>query len=221
MVGQSKLHKKVAIAAAGNLITDNAVVTPISTALQSRVVHIMLEASLEDFKSWAFANNISANVIAFLNYKPQYLHSFNPEHDDHTFACPRTWEFASKLENQFSGALPKYNTILFQGVLGKGVGLEFSTFIEIQKELVTYEEVVQDPVRCKIPNDLSTQWMLLSHLVTKVTKADLKSVLSYVKRMPIEFTTMFIKDLAQKDKELVRTNPEINNWIMENSHRLV
>lgn len=220
MVGQSKLHKKVAIVAAGNLITDRAVVAQLSTALQSRVVHIMLEPSLSDFKEWAFKKGISSSVLAFLNYKPDYLHKFDPDSDDHTFACPRTWEFASMLEAQFNGDLPDYINILMQGVLGNGVGTEYATFLTMQKDMVTYEEVVANPKHCRIPSELSTQWAVLGHLVAKIDIKDLPTILTYVQRMPIEFTTMFIKDLTQKHKDVVRSSKEINEWILNNSHRL-
>ena len=49
MVGIYHLHKNVAIACAGNLETDNAIVQPMSTALQSRLVHLEL---VVDVKEW-------------------------------------------------------------------------------------------------------------------------------------------------------------------------
>ena len=39
MVGQYKLHPSVRIVCAGNLITDRAIVTELSTAMQSRMIH--------------------------------------------------------------------------------------------------------------------------------------------------------------------------------------
>ena len=42
MTGQKKLNSNVAIVAAGNLANDRAIVNPISTALQSRMVHLEL-----------------------------------------------------------------------------------------------------------------------------------------------------------------------------------
>lgn len=218
MVGQTKLHPKVAIVAAGNLITDNAVVSPISTALQSRVIHIKISASLEDFKAWAYKANINANVISFLNFKPEYLHKFDPDHDDCTFACPRTWEFASRLLNKFQKNLPDYAPILFQGVVGQGVGLEFFTFLEIQRDLVTYDEIIASPYACRMPTEPSTQWALIGHIVNYVDATDLPKALKFVERMPIEFQVIFVKDLKNKDVSLVRT-PEIQQWINVNATR--
>ncbi len=215
MVGQAKLHSKVAIVAAGNLITDNAVVSPISTALQSRVIHIKVAASLEDFKAWAYKNNINNNVISFLNFKPDYLHKFDPDHDDCTFPCPRTWEFASRLLSNFNN-LPDYAPILFQGVVGTGVGLEFYTFLEIQRDLVTYDEIIASPFACRMPTEPSTQWALIGHIVSQVNAKDLPKALKFVERMPIEFQVIFVKDLKNKDSSLLRT-PEIQQWINVNA----
>lgn len=217
MVGQVKLHKQVAIVAAGNLITDNAVVSPISTALQSRVIHIKVSASLEDFKDWAYKNGIHEDVISFLNFKPDYLHKFDPDHEDSTFPCPRTWEFASRLISKFK-KLPPYLPILLQGVVGQGVGLEFYTFLEVKKDLVTYDEVLQSPYSCRIPAEPSTQWALLGSLVHNITAKDLPTILKYVERLSIEFQVIFVKDLKSKDQSLIRS-PEIQQWIVTNGTR--
>ena len=47
-VGSFNLHPNCAIVAAGNKITDKAVVTQMSTALQSRLIHYELSVSVDD-----------------------------------------------------------------------------------------------------------------------------------------------------------------------------
>lgn len=90
MTGQKKLNSNVAIVAAGNLATDRAIVNPISTALQSRMVHLELEL---DFDEWlmdvALKQNYDKRIIAFLSQYPSKLMDFEPDHHDKTFCCPR------------------------------------------------------------------------------------------------------------------------------------
>ena len=219
MVGQHSLHEDVYIVAAGNLITDNAVVSHISTALKSRVVHIFLEASLDDFKEWAYANKISQNVISFLNFKPSLLHSFDPDTDDCTFPSPRTWEFTSNIEKTFKGNIPSYSTMLFQGALGNATGLEYAAFLEIQNDLIDYDDIIASPLSCRLPSEPSTQWSLIGMLVNQVTAKDLPTIMKFINRLPIEFQLIFVKDLQKKDKTLVRSSSEIQSWITHNASR--
>lgn len=219
MVGQSKLHDDVYVVAAGNLITDNAVVSHLSTALQSRVIHMFLSPSLEDFKTWAYANGVSQNVISFLNFRPDLLHHFDPDHDDCTFPCPRTWEFASNIEKTFTKGMPDYSVMLFQGCLGKAAGLEFNSFIEIQKDIITYDEIIAAPSSCRIPSEPSTQWALVGMMVNKAVAADVPKLMRFIERLSIEFQVIFVKDLNKKDKTLFRSSSEIQAWISHNASR--
>lgn len=88
MVGQHKLHEKVAMVAAGNLLTDKAIVNRMGTAMQSRMIHLKLTVNPEKWVKWAESNNIDYRVTSFIQFRPELLHKFNPNHDDVTFPCP-------------------------------------------------------------------------------------------------------------------------------------
>ena len=87
-VGQHKLHKKVGIICAGNLATDKAIVNRMSTAMQSRMIHLELTVNHKDWIVWAAENDIDYRVAAYINFRPYHLHKFDPNHNDKTFPCP-------------------------------------------------------------------------------------------------------------------------------------
>ena len=58
MVGEYKLHDKVAMIAAGNLEDDNAIVNPMSSALISRFAHFYIELNNDEWLEWAAKNKI-------------------------------------------------------------------------------------------------------------------------------------------------------------------
>ena len=89
MVGSHHLHKNVAIVAAGNLDTDNAIVQPMSTALQSRLVHMELVVDPKEWDEWATEAGIHHRITDFIKFKPGLLYTFTPDHTDKTYACPR------------------------------------------------------------------------------------------------------------------------------------
>lgn len=89
-VGQHDLHECTMLAMAGNLSTDRALVNPLGTAMQSRVIHIEMKV---DFDEWlmdvALPQKYDQRVIAYLSQHPGKLMDFRPEHQEKTFCCPR------------------------------------------------------------------------------------------------------------------------------------
>ena len=67
-VGQYPLHKNVAIVAAGNKATDKAIVNRISTAMQSRLIHLNLEVNPKDWINWANENQIDHRIVSFIQF---------------------------------------------------------------------------------------------------------------------------------------------------------
>ena len=96
-VGMHNLHPGVFMMAAGNLMTDKAIVNRISTAMQSRMIHCEIAVDKDVWIKWADAHDIDHRVKSFIQFKPNGLHMFDPQHNEETFPCPRTWEFVSRL----------------------------------------------------------------------------------------------------------------------------
>ncbi|MEY3189127.1 MAG: hypothetical protein RIT41_1662, partial [Bacteroidota bacterium] len=78
--------------------TDRAIVNNLSTAMQSRLIHFVMEVSFTEWlEDVAIKDNYDSRLIAFLSMYPKYLMDFRPDHQEKTFCCPRTWEFMNKL----------------------------------------------------------------------------------------------------------------------------
>ena len=94
-VGQYKLHDKVFIASAGNLITDAAAVTgEMSTALKSRMAHINIEFSRDAWFDWAMEAGVHHAITSFLKFMPGEMYRFDPKDAADTFPCPRKQAYA-------------------------------------------------------------------------------------------------------------------------------
>ena len=90
MTGQKKLHPNVMIVCAGNKATDRAIVNPLGTAMQSRVVHFEMELNFDIFvEDVMIPQQWDERLVAFLHANPGYLHDFDPAHKNKTFCCPR------------------------------------------------------------------------------------------------------------------------------------
>jgi hypothetical protein len=196
MVGQKKLHDRCAVMMAGNLSTDKAITTDLSTAMQSRVIHLEMELNKDDWIKWAVDNDLDSRIVSFIEFRPDLLHNFQPDHDDKTFACPRTWEFTHKLSNDKPvnhGNLP-----LLAGTIGKGAAMEFITFCVIYDNLPKIGDIMNNPKGAPVPDEMGTRYALVAYLANNLTDARVDPFLEYIARFPIEQQVLAIKLCKQR-----------------------
>lgn len=184
MTGQKKLHPNVMIVCAGNKATDRAIVNPLGTAMQSRVVHFEMEINFDIFvEDVMLPYEWDERLVAFLHANQSYLHDFDPAHKNKTFCCPRTWDFVNKdLKNQPAGALPDEDSIYYAGHVTAGKATEFVQFTQVYNRLVTIEKVVKDPIGCQLPDDNNLCWATVTYLANKTTEDNFADVLQYIER---------------------------------------
>ena len=200
MVGGHKLHPNVVIIAAGNKTTDKAIAKNMGTAMQSRICTLEIGVFMEPTLKHFHKIGMDSRIIGFIEFQPSKLHSFDPNHTDATFACPRTWEFASKLIrgkefNQIS--LP-----LLAGVISDGVAEEFYTFLQEYEQLPKFTQIQQNPETTFIPAEGSTKYALVTMLVDYSDEKTIGSIVKYVKRLPADFQVIYFRNVVRKDPEL-------------------
>ena len=217
-IGAHNLHKNVAIVCAGNKATDKAIVNRLSTAMQSRMVHLNLSVDTESWLTWANVNNIDHRIISFIKYRPELLHKFNPSHADDTFASPRTWEFVSKIINK-TEAFTFIDHAVLVGTVGEGPATEFKAFCAVYKDLPTIEEMLESPGTVTIPNEPGHQYAMTTLISHNANDATIKALMQITKKLPIEFQVVVLKDIYAITPEL-KNNKLIQDWIANNSDKL-
>jgi len=200
MVGLHKLHPKVAIMCAGNLQTDKAIVNVMSTAMQSRLVHILMEASKPEWIDWATTKGIDFRVIGFIEFQPSKLHMFHPDHQELTFPCPRTWEFVSRLIKNSQDVSDMM--ALLSGVIGPGVALEFVKFCEEYTRIPKLSAIINDPKNIMVPVELSTRFAVLTMLMACVDLTNVKKVIQYIGRFQPDEQIIFYRGALNRDPKL-------------------
>jgi len=200
MVGSFKLHERVAIAAAGNKTTDKAVVNQMSTALQSRLLHYELEISVPEWNDVAYMLGIDHRIIGFINYMPSKLMDFRPDHTDTTFACPRTWEFLSKLIK--GKEVSTSSSARVSSAIGEGNAVEFITFAQEYERLPKLPDILAKPLTAPIPPESSTKYAVMSMLVENFNTRNLDDILDYVERFDVELQIIFCRGAVARDKTI-------------------
>ena len=202
MVGQEHLHENCLVVCAGNLDTDNAIVNRLSTAMQSRLVHIHLENSPTDFMDLMLQKNWDHRLIGYHTFKPEAQTNFNPDHQDSTFACNRTWEFVNKY---ISGkALPEIDQCALAGMVSDGPALDFYAYLEHYANLPTIKIIKADPLNVPVPNEAATCYAMLTTLMSQFDIKDFPDVVKYVQRFPAEMRVMYFRFVDKRHPNMRR-----------------
>lgn len=207
MTGQKKLHQYSVITAAGNLDTDRAMTNPIGTALQSRVVHLELELN---FNHWrddvAIPEGYHPIILAFLSQYEKYLMDFRPDHNDKTFCCPRTWEFVNRLVQVKGGEFRKADAALYAGTITSGVAAQLISYAQIKDEILTYEDVMRDPIGANIPERTDAQWIISTLLADKANPENFDALTTFMDKMPMTNRVLFFRSSLKRNPNL-RSHP--------------
>jgi hypothetical protein len=231
MCGLKRLHPRVVIVCAGNLSTDRAIVNPISTAMQSRLIHITMELNFDEFmEDVAIPQQWDGRIVAFLNFQKKLLHDFRPDHNDKTFCSPRTWEFVNKLikgqeykmVQQSDGSMAyemDKEAALYAGAITSGVAVDFINFTKVYMTLPKLPDIIKDPEGTPLGADSATRWAIVTHLVEAVQDDNFDPVATYVNRMTAEFRVLFFRALMIQKPEL-KTHPAFRKAMVELSRYL-
>ncbi|DAB30574.1 MAG TPA: ATPase, partial [Sulfurimonas sp. UBA12504] len=87
-IGEYTLPEGWAIVAAGNRESDRGVVFRMAAPLANRFVHLEMEVSVDDWKTWALKTEIHPAIIAFISHRPDTLFTFGNGNDSRSFATP-------------------------------------------------------------------------------------------------------------------------------------
>jgi hypothetical protein len=210
MIGQHHLHEDVAMVLAGNLTTDRAVVNQLSTAMQSRLVHLELKL---DFLEWledvALPQKYDSRIIAFLSQFNDRLMDFKPEHKEHTFCCPRTWEFVNRLISRVEedGTVTQKpvtdeTAVLLTGTITSGVALEFVQFTKVYANMISVKDILKDPLNTPVPYDNNLKWAVITHVMELIDDKNFDALATYIDRFELSFRLLFYRFLLVRKKDL-------------------
>lgn len=210
-VGQRRLHPKVAIVCAGNKTSDRAIVNNLSTAMQSRLIHINMVLSHKEWmEDVAYKRNYDSRIIAYLNYKPNNLSDFTPDHNNDTYTCPRTWSFMNDLikGKEFSTqknaeGIEFYEmdrkASLYAGTITPSVATDFITYTKVFQNLPSVGTIIANPQGAPIPSDTGSRFAVISHLVEKAEDNNFEKITEYISRFESSMRVLFFRGLiAQK-----------------------
>lgn len=204
------------LVATGNKTTDRAGANRLLSHLSNRITRVDLDVNLDDWVNWALENQVKTEVIAFIRFRPDLLNAFNSQLEVN--ATPRAW--VEGVSADLGIISPANEFEFFKGAVGEGPAAEFIGFLKVYRELPTLETILLNPDKAEIPQSPATQYAVCGMLAHNTTKDNFARVMSYVKRLPREFTILYMRDVHKKCPAVMQTR-EFIQWASTDGHNLL
>lgn len=198
-VGEYELPEGWAIVAAGNREGDRGVVYRLPSPLANRFVHIEMEVSADDWRTWAIGCGIDPRVVAYIAFKNSALFGFDPLKNERSFPTPRSWEAVHTI---LKSPLPKKLWLeAISGAVGSDAAVDFLGFVQVMDKLPDIEAILRGESN-EVSEELSILYALSSALVSRLLRAPsdeaVSNVLRYSLHLKNEFAVMIVQDLQRQ-----------------------
>ena len=184
-LGEYILPENFRVFAAGNLETDRAIANRMSSALADRVFHFKLIVDNSDWESWALSADIHIAIIAFLRFRPDLLHAFDPKSGDKAQPTPRGWEYVSDVLKvmEAEGVDFDVQQAMICGKIGEAAGAELIGYLSIFRDLPRIDEIIMDPQNAELSDKPDVNYALTAALGSRATEENIDRIIQYAKRM--------------------------------------
>jgi len=136
-VGPFEFHPGTVVMAAGNLEEDNALVTPLSSALCNRFAHFTMRVDTRAWLEWGAGAGIAEPILAYIGrYGEEALYENS---GDMAFPTPRSWAMASQL---FQGADETAQKRVVASCVGLEAAEKFFNYLRLYRR-VNAEKIIR------------------------------------------------------------------------------
>lgn len=169
------------IVATGNRQTDGAGASKILTHLQDRITPIDFEFDFANWIEWCVRHDVSEEVIAFANFRPDLVNTFDNTKKLANFATPRSWVdgVSRPIRDGIDASLLPH---VIKGAVGEGPALEFIAFLSVYKELPDVSKILETG-NGEIPKKIAVLWATIAALSRRVTPKTFGACCKYLKKL--------------------------------------
>ncbi|MET0024557.1 MAG: AAA family ATPase [Sedimenticola sp.] len=218
-LGEYQVPDGWAIFAAGNRQGDRGVTYSMPAPLANRFSHFEVEVNLDDWVLWAYRNDIDERIIGFLRFRPELLFDFDPSHNPVAFPSPRSWEFAHRGLQKFTGH-PQLLQGTLQACVGPAAGIELHAFVNSLDQMPDLDAIVSGE-ETAVPEEIDLQYAVAAALVGRAVRSEgdenrnriLGNILDYAGFFPHrEMGVMLVSDMHRAIGNAVFDVPQFSNW---------
>lgn len=194
------LHKDTWVVWTGNRAQDKCGTTRMPSHVNNRSYLYEMAVNAEDHIAHEINTpNVDMLTLRFLRMKGATAYTFDPAMTVN--ATPRAWStIARKL-----GTHPKLPYSVMAGRIGRGLATELIAFRDIAPTLPSPEEVLTNPTKARVPDNVSALFLVTDMLADKASAVSFDALVTYAKRLPPEMQAKFVKDSIQRNPEVAST----------------
>lgn len=199
------------VVSTGNRQSDRAGANRVLSHVRNRETVLELDSSIDDWTTWAVKNNVAAEVLGFLRFRPDFLHKFDPQMDSNP--SPRSWvEGVSAV----IGLVPREAEFdCFKGAVGEGPATEFNAFNKVYRNLPDPDDAIKNPTTTKLPEEQSAKYAMSVAVSRRITTKNFDSALAYIERMPKELSILAVNMAIMREPALLECKA-FATWAIDN-----
>lgn len=216
-IGSHRLPDGWNVVASGNRMADRSMAQRMPLALANKFMHVDFDVDVGEWVTWALDNDVATEVIAFVRFRPELLHKFDPKKDERAFSTPRSLHILSDMLKAGGGSISYEEAC---GIVGEGTATEFMAFLKVFRELPDIDLVLMNPAGAEVPKDPATLYAVCGALAQKASTQNFGRMVEYANRLPPEFSVLLIRDTVRKDKSLALTRAFVE-WTSKHSDVLM
>ena len=210
--GDYVLPDNAVIIAAGNRQTDNAFVQPLSCALENRMGHIEMEASLDPWIVWARGEKMMDEIVDFVQFKSDLFYKNTGEP---AFPTPRSWTFAEQLIKGITD--DKLVKVLLASTVGIGAATEYDAWMKVYRKIDVEKILDKGEIPDLQSKDASVKYALVLSIAGLVRNNKEKgredNLAKFLKAVPTEFQVLFFKNITTQKIQKLLDNKSMEEFV--------
>ena len=143
---------------------------------------------------------------------PGKPYTFKPDHSDHTYGCPRTWEFADRVMKITDKNDPSRLPML-AGCLSEGLAREFLSFCDLYEQLPKFSQMLAYPEQMNVPKEPSILYAISGTISHNASPENFTQLMKCVNRLPKEFQALTMKECVRRHHDALHDHPAVKSWI--------
>lgn len=201
------------IVAAGNRQSDKAAAQRMPSALANRFAHVDVDVDVEGWREWAASRGIDPAMIAFIGFRPAYLHKMTGAPNERAFPSPRSVTQASKFASEPNAAARLRR---MAALCGDDFATTFDAFYRAWSAMPDLALILREPETAPVPADSAIRYAVSSFLASKATRQNLAAIMTYACRMSRDYEISIVTDATRRDPDLKITGA-FTAWAARNS----
>jgi hypothetical protein len=211
-----KLPEGWMVISTGNRQSDRAGANRVLGHLRNRETVIPMETSIEDWMKWAFKNDVPGELIAFLKFRSDLLHKYNPADDINP--TPRSWTEGVGL---IMGVVPKHVEVTcFAGAVGEGPATEFKAFLDVFRDLPDPDAAIKNPASAVMPTKTNVKYAFAAAIAMRGNKKTADNFFELILRFDPEFMMLAVNlALHGPNAKELQATPAFTKFVQNESLR--